>query len=161
MIEQHNKINTKKVDTKEFELPETLFVTDIDNKVFQGIVLECLSKIEGISLIEGNFIDNIFGRGVLEGLKGITTEQDSRQHSVNVKVEVNIQYGLSIPQKAEEIQTKISEEITKMTGLHVANVHVLFKSIISTDATNKTLNEPFAGKENTENMASEEYNDEF
>ncbi len=119
----------KKVDTKEFELPETVFVRDIDNRVFQGIIVACLSKINGISLLEGNFIDNILGRQ--EGVKGIHTEQDLKQHSINVRVEVNVAYGVSIPQKAEEIQTKIAEEIVKMTGLHVASVHVIFKGLMS------------------------------
>ena len=47
----------KKIDTKEFELPETVFVRDIDSRVFQSIALQCLAKIEGIALLEGSFID--------------------------------------------------------------------------------------------------------
>ena len=53
------KNNNKKVDTQEFELPETVFSRDIDNRVFQTIVLQSLSKVEGISLVEGNLIGNI------------------------------------------------------------------------------------------------------
>lgn len=121
-----------KVDTKEFELPETLFIRDIENKVFQGIVLQCLSEIEGIGLMEGNFIDHIFHRGQ-EGASGISAEQDSKSHSVNIKVEINVLYGVSIPEKAEEIQTKITDEITKITGLHVGHVHVIFKNVLPID----------------------------
>ena len=40
MNEKKKPGDIKKVDTKEFELPETLFIRDIDNKVFQGIVLQ-------------------------------------------------------------------------------------------------------------------------
>src|SRR5688572_16870444 len=100
------KMDKKKVDTKEFELPETVFIRDIENKVFQSIVLQCLAQIDGISLVEGNFIDHLLGRGA-EGVKGIIAEQDDKHQSVNIKVEVNILFGLVIPQKAEEIQTKI------------------------------------------------------
>ena len=84
MIEAKNKPTPKKMDTKEFELPDTLFVRDIENKVFQGIVLQCLSEIEGISLLEGNFIDNILGRKGSESVKGITSEQDNKNHSVSI-----------------------------------------------------------------------------
>ena len=35
----------KKVDMKEYELPDTVFVRDIEDSVFQGIVLQCLAKI--------------------------------------------------------------------------------------------------------------------
>jgi len=130
----------RKVDTKEFELPETLFIRDIENRVFQGIVLQCLAKIEGIALVEGNFIDNIFGRSAAEGVKGIIAEQDNKNHSISIKIEVNIGYGLSIPEKAEEIQAKAAEEITKLTGLHVACIHVVFKNVVALDQTKKIGN---------------------
>lgn len=159
MVEKKKAIDIKKVDTKEFELPETLFIRDIDNKVFQGIVLECINQIEGVTLIESSFIDSIFGRTTPESGRGIQAEQDNKNHSVGIKIEVNILYGLPIPEKAEEIQTKIAEEITNLTGLHVSYVHVLFKNILTADQLKKTgvqLTTPL-------NFASapEDYSDEF
>lgn len=157
-------MNNKKVDTKEFELPETLFVRDIENRVFQAIVLQCLSKIEGISLVEGNLFDSLLGRGPETGLKGIYAEQDHKTHSVSIKVEVNICYGFSIPEKSEEIQTQVTEMITKYTGLHVSCVHVVFKNVISLEqakrissALEKAREHPMVGEANIE----EEYSEEF
>lgn len=158
------RIDIQKVDTKEFELPETLFVRDIENKVFQGIIYQCLSRIDGIALIEGNFIDNIFGRAALENLKGIVIDQDNKNHSVGVKIEVNICYGYSIPEKAEEIQTLCAEEITKLTGLHVSYVHVVFKNVVTIEQLKKgqQLTEPLSGPPVTMGAnLEEEYNDEF
>ena len=164
MIDQKKKIQAKKVDTQEFELPETLFVRDIENKVFQGIVLQCLSKIDGIALVEGNFIDNILGRTALDNVKGIFIEQDNKKHSVGVRIDINICYGCSIPEKAEEIQTACAEEITKLTGLHVSSVHVVFKNVVSSEQLRRGfLSEsslavpPVLLGSNIE----EEYNDEF
>lgn len=152
------KVDVKKVDTKEFELPETLFVRDIENRVFQGIVLQCLARIEGITLIEGNFIDSLLGRSGLEGnVKGINAEQDSKSQSVSIKVEVNICYGFSIPEKAEEIQSKITEDITRLTGLHVSCVHVVFKNVLSMEQAERLTSE---GPQKTE-TSPEEYTDEF
>lgn len=155
----------KRIDTKEFELPETHFVRDVENKVFQGIVLQCLSKIDGIALVEGNFIDNIFSRSTLEGIKGIAVEQDNKNSSVGIKIDVNICYGFSIPEKADEIQTLCSEEITKLTGLHVAFVHVVFKSIVLPEHMKKTLAQFSENRadalKNQANGNIEEYNDEF
>lgn len=119
-----------KVDPKEFELPETTFVRDIENRVFQSILLQCLAKVEGIGLVEGGFIDNILGRDSLEGVKGIHINQDNKNHSVAIRVEVNVGYGIPIPEKAEEIQSKVVEEVTRLTGLHVSSVHVVFKNLI-------------------------------
>jgi uncharacterized alkaline shock family protein YloU len=165
MIETKQKVDAKKVDTKEFELPETLFVRDIENRVFQGIVLQCLSGIQGITLIEGNLIDSLLGRsGYESNIKGILAEQDNKAQSVSIKVEVNVYYGVSIPEKAEEIQTKITEDITRLTGLHVASVHVVFKNVISLEEarrlqdTSRALSKSVQTRE--ENI-EEEYSDEF
>lgn len=156
------KIEAKKVDTKELELPETLFVRDIENRVFQGIVLQCLAKVEGIAPVEGNFIDNIFGRGSLEGVKGIFAEQDSKSPSVKIKIEVNIRYGFSIPEKAEEIQNLCREEITRLTGLHVSNVHIIFKNVILNDNKKDcSKKEQVESHEKRSSSIEEEFNEEF
>lgn len=154
----------KKVDTNEFEIPETMYVRDIENRVFQGIVLQVLSKIDGISLVEGNFIDNFLGRDSLEGIRGIHAEQDSKKQCVNIKVEVNICYGVSIPQKAEEIQTKVAEEITRLSGLHVSTIHVVFKNIVSKDQMEKIsdfLTKARGAPVLIGSESAEEYSDEF
>lgn len=155
----------KKIDPQEFEIPETHYVRDIEDRVFQGIVLQCLSDIEGITLVEGNFIDNILGRDSLEGIRGIHAEQDSKHQTVAIQVEINITYGVSIPEKANEIQSKITEEITRLTGLHVASVHVVFKNIVSQDRMQKISDLLARGSNSPVLIGSEdieeEYSDEF
>ncbi|MCZ6902560.1 MAG: Asp23/Gls24 family envelope stress response protein [Rickettsia endosymbiont of Ixodes persulcatus] len=141
-------------------MPETLFVRDIENKVFQGIILQCLSKIEGIALVEGNFIDNILGRTGLESVKGIAIEQNNKNQSVNVKIEVNICYGYSIPEKADEIQTICAEEITKLTGLHVSSVHIVFTNVVLPDQMKSDSNLTIPAALLGSNI-EEEYNEEF
>ncbi|MCH9613040.1 MAG: hypothetical protein S4CHLAM102_15420 [Chlamydiia bacterium] len=125
MLDQYSQM-----DTKELEFPDTVFIRDVETRVFQAMTIKSLSAIDGIALIEGSFMDHLFGREGLERVKGIHVEQDSKNHTVSVKVELNIAYGISIPQKAEEIQTKLVKEITHLTGLHVACVHVVFKNIL-------------------------------
>jgi uncharacterized alkaline shock family protein YloU len=119
----------KDMDTKELQLPETTFSRDIENKVFQAIVFQCLSRIDGIALVSKSLIDSLLGRDS-ENYSAIIVEQNDKQHSVAIKVEINIKYGISIPEKAEEIQSKIIEAISKFTGLHVNCVHVVFKNLI-------------------------------
>ena len=122
---------TDSLDTKELELPDTTFVRDIESRVFQAIALKCLSKIEGVYLLESNLIDNLLGRDTAERIRGIHVEQDEDNHSVYIRIEVNILYGISIPEKSEEIQSKIVEEMSSLTGVHVSCVHVIFKNLIS------------------------------
>lgn len=155
-----NKIpEARRFESKEFEIPETLFVRDIENRVFQSIVAQCLSKVQHVVLVEGGFIDNIFGRSGVEGVNGVQAEQDNQSHSLRIRVEVNIAYGVSIPEKAEEIQTKVAEELTRLTGLHVACVHVVFKDLISASTPKRsTISKSPVGVEET---IEEEYSDEF
>ncbi|GAB5412036.1 MAG: hypothetical protein ChlgKO_11500 [Chlamydiales bacterium] len=119
----------KEIDTKEIELPDTIFARDIDNNVFQSIAARCLVDIEGVAFVEGNLLDSLLGREG-ERVKGITVNQDQKSHSVNIRIEVNVAYGVCIPEKADEIQSSIATEITKLTGLHVGSVHVVFKNLI-------------------------------
>ncbi len=119
----------KNMDAREIQLPETVFIRDIETRVFQVICLQTLAKIEGIGLLEGNLFDSLLGRE-LERVKGIHVVQDQKKHTVEIRVEINVAYGISIPEKAEEVQSKLSEEISRWTGLHVASVHVIFKDLI-------------------------------
>ena len=119
----------KNMDKKEVELPDTVFIRDIETRVFQAICLQTIAQIDGIGLLEGNLIDTLLGRD-MERIKGIYVTQDQKQHSVDVRVEINIHYGISIPEKAEEIQSKLAEQISLWTGVHVASVHVIFKNLV-------------------------------
>jgi len=118
------------------ELKETIedvtisFGQEIEDRVFQAIALQCLAKIEGVSLIEGNIIDHLFGRSSSDRIRGINVTQDGKTGSLRVKVEVNMAYGICIPDKAKEIQHKIAEEMKMLTGLEVSGVHVTFKNLI-------------------------------
>lgn len=124
----HNSL--KQIDAKEFDLPVTIYEREIESRVFQSIALHCLAHIEGVGLLEGSLIDSLLGRDGPTSVKGIQVEQDQKNHSVNVKVEVKVAYGISIPEKAEEIQRRISQEISRLTGLRVGRVHVVFKDLI-------------------------------
>ncbi len=133
----HNPL--RQFDAKELELPETLFVRDIDTRLFQSIVHHCIAQMEGVALPEGNLIDSLLGRDPSERTSGISVEQNLDRHSVSVKVELNVAYGVSIPEKAEELQWQIAREISRLTGLHVAAVHLVFKNLINKPAHDEPL----------------------
>ena len=124
MNEKRLKSEPSHLDPREFELPETVYSRDIENRVFQGIVLKTLSKIEGIGLVEGTFLDSLIGR--LDKIKGIIAEQDPKTHSVKIKIEVRVKDDVNIPFIADEIQTLVVQEITKITGVRVSEIHVEF-----------------------------------
>lgn len=128
-------------DNKEIELPETIYIHDVETRIFQSIVVQCLLKIEGISVVGGNLIDSLFGREPSARITGVSVDQDQKKNSINVKVEVNVAYGESLTQKAREIQMSISQELTRLTGLHVGIVHVIFKNLIVPSAQSESVDE--------------------
>lgn len=117
----------KNIDLKEVELPDTDFIFDIETKVIQSICYQCIHKVEGLYPLEAGLIDNLLGQ---EALKGISVQQDSKLHAVLVKLEVAVLYGVSLPHKAEELQTQVFKEVSELTGLHVGSVHVVFKNLV-------------------------------
>ncbi len=127
------------IDTKEIELPDTIFARDIESRVFQSIALHCLARIDGVGFLEGTLIDSLLGRDGPASVKGIHVEQDEKTSTVNLKVEVKVAYGVSIPEKAEEIQAKIAEDISRLTGIHVGRVHVVFKDLIFEESIEEAL----------------------
>lgn len=122
--------DAQRFDTKELELPETLFVRDIDNRVFQHLVAQVLARVPDVALVEGGFMHNILGRGNTESVSAIHAEQDSQAKSLKIRVELNIAYGVPIPDKAEEIHNLLNRELTRLTGLHVASIHLVFRGLL-------------------------------
>lgn len=158
----------KNIDSKELDLPETVFVRDIEGKVFQSIVLRCLAQIDGVETLEGNIFDSLLGRDSLDGVKGIHVDQDQKNHSVNVRVEINVAYGVSIPEKADEVQVKIVEAVSLYTGLHVGSVHVVFKNLISVqpkeslkDSITETLEKHVQSIKSSVASHAEQFDEEF
>lgn len=140
----------KKNEAKELPMKETLFIRDIETRVFQAITIKCLSLIEGIALIEGSFIDHLLGREGIERNKGIYVDQDAKNQSVAVRVELNVAYGISIPDKAQEIQQKIVYDIFSLTGLTVSVVHVIFRSLLPDDDLERILSDTMQGQDEPE-----------
>jgi len=153
--------NLTAVEIKETNSPDTVFARDIETRVFQAIAVKCLSKIKGISLLEGNMLDSFLGREGPERIKGIVVEQDSKSHSVNIKVELSIAYGLSIPEKAKEIQSRLVDDITRLTGLHVAGVHVVFKNLLPEKQLESLLAEKMKDRDLDDKEITDETLDEY
>lgn len=115
---------------EEKEIQKTIFLTDIETKVFQAIAFQTLKEISSIELIEGSIFDSLLGGEEGERMKGIHVECDETHPVVNIKIEVNILYGVCIPEKSLEIEEKVKEKITHLTGFHVGLIHVTFKNMI-------------------------------
>lgn len=121
---------------------KTTFSINVDNRVIESIVSKSLMTIEGVELIGTNRLDSILGRDPISKVSAIHVEQDYKEQLTNLKIELNIAYGLSIPEKAEEVQKKIRDEVTRLTGMQIGYIHVIFKNLISQESFEALLHEP-------------------
>jgi len=103
----------------------------------------------------------LLGREGIERNKGIYIEQDNKNSMVSVKLELNVGYGISIPEKAQEIQSKVLLDIQKYTGLGVSCVHLIFKSLLPDEDLEKILSKQMDQASDASNEFFNEFSEEF
>ncbi|MGD9678020.1 MAG: Asp23/Gls24 family envelope stress response protein [Vulcanibacillus sp.] len=95
----------------------------ISPQAIETIAKISILEIDGITGINTSF----FGRNKDTG-KGIKVKISEKD--VILDVSLNIKYGYSIPDLANQIQVNVKEYIESMVGLEVLEVNVYFSNII-------------------------------
>lgn len=98
----------------------------IANEVVGIIAGLAAVEVEGVAGMSGGIaggIAEMLGRKNLS--KGVKVE--AGEHEAAVDLSIIVDYGVSVPKVAEEIQTNVKRAIEVMTGLDVVevNIHVL------------------------------------
>jgi uncharacterized alkaline shock family protein YloU len=137
------------IEIEEQNADEVVFVQDVENKVFQAIVVKTLMKIEGVRLLEeGSLIDDLLGREGQSRIKGVYIEQDLKSHSVAIKIELELAYGLSLKRVAKSVQHAIVKDIQEFSGFNISSVHLVFKHLYE--------DKPATNEESLEQIQAEE-----
>lgn len=126
MKDLHTTISLPEVDPS-----KTVCSHDIETRAIQILILNILNKVEGVCLLATNLIDTLLGREA-ERLKGIFVEQDPKTHTLKIRIEVNMHYGISIPEKVKEVHRRILQEVEEFMQLPVAHIHVVVKGLVNT-----------------------------
>lgn len=81
------------------------------------------SEVEGLFEMRGNFATDVVERfGKKSHNKGVKVELTEAGIVIDLYVVLN--FGVSIPQVAQEIQTNIRQNIRNMTELEISEIHV-------------------------------------
>jgi len=99
---------------------------EIAPEVIEVIAGIAASEVEGVANMRGNFASGVVERlGKKNHGKGIKVELSDEGIKVDVFCALN--FGISIPSVAQQIQENIRQTLLNMTGLHVdeVNVHVV------------------------------------
>jgi uncharacterized alkaline shock family protein YloU len=98
--------------------------TRISDEVVSTIAGIELNKIEGVHPVGGGITDFL---GRKNPSKGIKIEADGDQ--IALEVAVTVDYGVSIPDVAHEVQARLRKAISEMTGKFISSVNVSVQGI--------------------------------
>lgn len=99
---------------------------EIAPEVIEVIAGIAASEIEGVATMRGNFAAGVAERfGRKNHGKGIRVDLSDNQIKIDVYCVLN--YGVSIPKVAQQIQDNIRQAVLNMTGLETdeVNIHIV------------------------------------
>ncbi|KRN05351.1 alkaline shock protein [Liquorilactobacillus sucicola DSM 21376 = JCM 15457] len=107
----------------------TLGQIEVAPEVIEIIAGIAANQVEGVYSMRGslaNSLNELFGRKSRG--KGIKLEQDGDKLGVEIYVFLN--YGVSVPKVALEIQEKVKQQLLFMTGLNLETVDVYVQGVV-------------------------------
>ncbi|MGX4686751.1 Asp23/Gls24 family envelope stress response protein [Vagococcus sp. JNUCC 83] len=111
-------------------------------EVIEVIVGIAASKVSGVYGMRGNLASNVaelFGSSVHD--KGVYLTNDEG----NIKIDLYcfLNYGVSVPKTAIDMQEKVKQQVLYMTDLEIAEVNVHVVGVVPEKTTLPDLNELF------------------
>ncbi|WP_076459371.1 Asp23/Gls24 family envelope stress response protein [Limosilactobacillus caccae] len=109
---------------------QSLGTIQISPRVLEIIAGIAASEIDGVSKMYGSFansVSELLGRS--DHRRGV--KLSSNDEDISLDVDVYVEYGVSVPKVAAQIQDKVKQQITLMTDLKVKEVNVHIKGIVT------------------------------
>ena len=86
------------------------------------------TEVEGVASMAGNITNELVGKlGMKNRSKGVNV--DVLENVVCVNLNLNLEYGYSIPETCRKVQDKVKTAIENMTGLQVSDVNISIASV--------------------------------
>ena len=102
---------------------ENLGEVKIADEVVAIIAGLAAMEVEGVSSMAGNATRELIAKLGMKSLsKGVKV--DVLENVVCVNLNLNLEYGYSIPETCKKVQEKVKTAIENMTGLEVADVNI-------------------------------------
>ena len=86
------------------------------------------TEVDGVDSMAGNITNELVGKLGMKNLsKGVKV--DVLENVVCVNLNLNLEYGYSIPETCKKVQEKVKTAIENMTGLEVSDVNVAIAGV--------------------------------
>jgi len=100
----------------------------IHNSVIAVIAREAALKVPGVADLAGSLVDDLAGMVGRKPLdRGVRVEVG--ENSLVVEIALIVEYGVSIPKVAFEVQSRVRTDIERMTGKSVRSVNVIVQGV--------------------------------
>ena len=102
-------------------------------EVMEVIIGIAASKVEGVYAMQGTLVSNVnelFGRKSHGKGVNLTVNEDG---TLSVDLDCYVNYGISVPKIASEMQDKVKEQVLYMTDLNLSQVNVHVVGMIPED----------------------------
>lgn len=100
----------------------------IHNSVIAVIAREAALKVAGVAELASSLVDDLAGMMGRKSLdRGVRVDVDNNR--LVVEVALIVEYGVSIPKVAFEVQSRVREDVEQMTGKSVRSVNVIVQSV--------------------------------
>lgn len=110
---------------------QSLGTIQISPRVLEIIAGIAASEIDGVSKMYGSFansVSELLGRS--DRRRGVKLSS-SNNDELSIDVDVYVEYGVSVPKVASQIQDKVKQQVNIMTDLTVTEVNVHIKGIVN------------------------------
>ncbi len=118
-------------------------------EVIEVIIGIAASQVDGVYSMRGsiaNSFSELLGRQIRG--KGVKVNKDEDQLKVDVYVFLN--YGVSVPKVAAQIQEKVRQQVLFMTGIEILGVDVHVQGVIP-EKQEQTIDPNYLGKRMVKN----------
>ncbi|WP_311407037.1 Asp23/Gls24 family envelope stress response protein [Liquorilactobacillus uvarum] len=123
---------------------------EVAPEVIEIIAGIAAKQVEGVYSMRGSLassLNELFGRKSRG--KGIKLEQDG--DTLSVEIFAFLDYGVSVPKVALEIQEKVKQQLLFMTGLELETVDVYVQGVVPEKQTQGVNPDDLFGEENGDN----------
>lgn len=102
--------------------------TVIANEVVAIIAGIATSEVPGVAAMSSGIVDDITTTlGMKSSKRGVKVE--ITENTVNISISIVVDYGIRIPDVAQNIRTKVIDAVQTMTGLTVSTVNIYVQGI--------------------------------
>lgn len=104
-------------------------IVKISDEVVEVIAGIAASEIKGVVGMSAGLVNGI--SQILSGKKNLSkgVKVNVGEDSASIDLYIVVEYGIKIPELAEEVQSNVKKSVESMTGLNVSGVNVYVQNV--------------------------------